>query len=402
VRIQNPYVILGLLSGLNLVNYIDRQLVPAVGPKLQAELGLSDAQFGLVSTAFMLGYCLTSPFFGVLGDRRPRRTLIALGVAIWSVATAASGIARSFATLIAARVVVGVGEASYATLAPTIIDDLAKPEVKNRWLGIFYVAIPVGSAIGYLLGGNLEHAFGWRSVFFIVGWPGILLAALVLLVSEPARAPRERADTSAAMFSKLAKIPVYRDAVIGYVAQTFAVGGFGVWAPTYLYRHYGMELKTANLWFGVILVVTGLLATFVGAQLGDRLRGADRARVNLRLCAVTTLIGAPFAALCFLTSSPVVFFIGIGVAEFAIFLSTSPINVVILQSVPEELRASAMAMSIFAIHLLGDMISPTLIGLISGASSLQTAMLVLPIALAIAAFSWWRGSIPRRVIGATP
>jgi MFS family permease len=398
VRIDNPYLILGLLSGLNLVNYLDRQLVAAVGPRLQQDLGLSDPQFGLVVTAFMLGYFLTSPVFGVLGDKHPRRGLIAIGVAAWSIATAASGLANGFAAMIAARVVVGVGEASYATLAPTIIDDLAKPAVKNRWLGIFYVAIPVGSALGYLLGGKLEDAYGWRSAFFIAGGPGILLAVLALFIREPPRKPREtsQAKASTAMFGKLVKIPIYRSAVIGYVAQTFALGGFAAWAPQYLSRHYGMELKSADFWFGLILVVTGLSATFVGAWLGDKLGGEDRARVNLRLCAVTTLLGVPSAFLCLWAGSPLGFFAGIAVAEFAIFLSTSPINVVILQGVPEEFRASAMALSIFAIHLFGDLISPPLIGAISQRSSLQTGMFILPAALFVAALSWWRGAAPAR------
>jgi len=157
MRIKNPYVVLALLSGLNLVNYLDRMLVSAVGPKLQIDLGLSDLQFGFVSQAFMVGYFVTSPFFGSLGDRMPRRGLIALGIATWSLATIGSGLTKTFAAMVAARVVVGVGEASYATLAPTIIDDLAKPASKNRWLAVFYVAIPVGSALGFVLGGQLEH-----------------------------------------------------------------------------------------------------------------------------------------------------------------------------------------------------------------------------------------------------
>src|SRR5260221_5022512 len=182
MRIKNPYVILALLSGLNLVNYLDRSLVSAVGPKLQQDLGLRDVEFGVVIQAFMLGYFATSPFFGALGDRFRRRELIALGVATWCLATAGSGLMKTFATMVAARVLVGVGEASYATLAPTIIDDLAKPAAKNRWLAIFYVAIPVGSALGYILGGQLEHAFGWRSAFFIAGGPGILLAVAALFI----------------------------------------------------------------------------------------------------------------------------------------------------------------------------------------------------------------------------
>jgi MFS family permease len=397
MRIKSPYVILALLSGLNLVNYLDRSLISAVGPKLEEDLGLSDFQFGLVIQAFMIGYFLTSPIFGALGDRFRRRELIALGVATWSLATAGSGLMKTFAAMIAARLVVGVGEASYATLAPTIIDDLAAPSAKNRWLAVFYVAIPVGSALGYVLGGQLEHAYGWRSAFFIAGGPGLLLALFALFIDEPARAtrpPPTRADRG--VWRKLLGIDVYRDAVIGYAAQTFALGGFAAWAPKYLYRELHMELKEADYWFGLILVVTGLLATFVGAQLGDRYPGADRARANLRVCAISLLVSVPFSILCLLAGSPVGFFLAIAAAEFAIFLSTSPINVVILQGVPVELRASAMALSIFAIHLFGDLISPPLIGKISDASSLRTAMLVNPVALLVGTIAWWRGSAKLR------
>jgi MFS transporter, Spinster family, sphingosine-1-phosphate transporter len=394
MRIRSPYAILAVLSGLNLVNYLDRYIVAAVGPKLAEELGLSDSKFGFVVTAFMIGYFATSPIFGALGDRFPRRGLIALGVAVWSLATVGSGLTETFAAMIASRVVVGVGEASYATLAPTIIDDLAEPSKKNRWLAIFYVAIPVGSALGYLVGGQLEHAFGWRSAFFIAGGPGLLLALLALAIEEPKRTtrPQQAASSFGATASRLFRIPLYRGTVIGYTAQTFALGGFAAWAPKYLYRVIGLDLKTADYWFGLVLVVTGLLATFVGGQLGDRWPGQDRARANLRVCAISTALSVPFAALCLLTSSAFGFFAAIAAAEFAIFLSTSPINAVILGSVPGELRASAMAASIFAIHLLGDMISPPLIGAISDASSLRSAMIVLPVALGIATLVWWRQS----------
>jgi MFS family permease len=396
MRIRSPYLILAVLSGLNLVNYLDRYIVAAVGPKLAEDLGLSDSKFGFVVTAFMVGYFATSPIFGALGDRLPRRGLIALGVVVWSLATVASGLTRSFAAMIAARVVVGVGEASYATLAPTIIDDLAAPEKKNRWLAIFYVAIPVGSALGYLVGGQLEHAFGWRSAFFIAGGPGLALALLAFAIEEPARASRPSRENATRGFAATARHlfqqPLYRDTVIGYTAQTFALGGFAAWAPKYLYRTLGLDLKTADYWFGLILVVTGLFATFVGGQLGDRWPGEDRARANLRVCAISTMVSVPCAVLCLLASSPFGFFASIAAAEFAIFLSTSPINAVILGSVPTGLRASAMAASIFAIHLLGDMISPPLIGMISDASSLRGAMMVLPVALAIATLVWWRQS----------
>ena len=395
MRIKNPHFILVLLSGLNLVNYLDRSLVSAVGPKLQQDLGLSDVEFGVVIQAFMLGYFATSPFFGALGDRFRRRELIALGVATWCLATAGSGLMKTFAAMVGARVLVGVGEASYATLAPTIIDDLAQPSAKNRWLAIFYVAIPVGSALGYILGGQLEHAFGWRSAFFVAGGPGILLAVAALFIEEPKRATRSATAKRRGAWGELMRIQVYRDAVIGYAAQTFALGGFAAWAPQYLYRELHMDLKTADYWFGLILVVSGLLATFAGAQLGDRYPGEDRARANLRVCAISMLVSVPFSIACLMAGSPLGFFVGIAAAEFAIFVSTAPINVVILQGVPEELRASAMALSIFAIHLFGDLISPPLIGKLSDTFSLGKAMFVLPVALVLGTIAWWRGSVKK-------
>jgi fucose permease len=217
---------------------------------------------------------------------------------------------------------------------------------------------------------------------------------LALAIEEPKRTmrPRQKVGGFVETAGSLFRIPLYRDTVIGYTAQTFALGGFAAWAPKYLYRTLGLDLQTADYWFGLILVVAGLSATFVGGQLGDRWPGKDRARANLRVCAISTAVSVPCAALCLMTSSPVGFFAAIAAAEFAIFLSTSPINVVILGSVPSELRASAMAASIFAIHLLGDMISPPLIGTISDASSLRGAMAVIPVALATATLVWWRQS----------
>jgi MFS transporter, Spinster family, sphingosine-1-phosphate transporter len=396
MRISRPLVILGLLSGLNLVNYVDRYLLVAVGPRLQDDLHLSDTKLGLLTTAFMVGYLVTSPIFGALGDRYPRRGLIALGIAVFCLATAASGLMNDFASMFAARMLVGVGEASYATLAPTIIDDMAPPSKKNRWLATFYVAIPIGSALGYVLGGLLNHHFGWRGAFFVAGGPAALLALTVLLIAEPGRAHLHRLESAPrrekGIWLRLWRIPVYRNAVVGYTAYTFALGGFAAWAPKYLCQHLRMDLQEADFWFGVILVVTGLFATFVGGQWGDRCPGEDRPRANLRLCAVTMIIGLPFSIACLVAGSPLGFFAGIAAANFALFLSTSPINVVILQSVPAELRASAMALSIFAIHLLGDLVSPPLIGAISDASSLRAAMFILPCALAAAGFVWWRGS----------
>lgn len=402
--IRRPVLILALLTALNLINYLDRFLVMAVGPRIQESLQLGDAQIGWVESAFMLGYFLTSPIFGWLGDRYPRKGLIAGGVAIWSIATVASGFTHGFAAMVATRVAVGIGEASYATLAPTIIDEIADAKSKNRWLSIFYVAIPVGSALGFLLGGMLEHRFGWRSAFFIAGGPGLALALVTVLIVEPRRRARaHEAGSGLRAYLDLARRPAYRATVAGYIAQTFALGGFTAWAAPFLYRKLCLELHVANFRFGLITVVTGLAGTALGGFLADRWPGGDRVRAGLRVCAWSSIIAAPIALAAVFARSAPVFLAALALCELAIFTSVAPTNAAVMRTVPAHLRARAMAASIFAIHLLGDLISPPVIGglsdafddghaFCSGARGLTIGMYMLPAAIAISGVFWWVAS----------
>src|SRR5882672_5236311 len=190
LRIHSPRAILALFTALNLLNYLDRTVLSAVLAPVQGDLHLSNFVAGWLPTIFLIGYFATSPVFGALGDRVPaggRTKLIALGIAVWSAATVASGLAMGTGSLIAARALVGVGEASYATLAPTLIDDLAPASQKSRWMSIFYAATPIGSALGYLVGGAIESSHGWRAAFFVAGGPGLAIALLCLLIVEPPR-----------------------------------------------------------------------------------------------------------------------------------------------------------------------------------------------------------------------
>lgn len=403
MRIERPKTVLALLTALNFVNYVDRYLVAAVSPKFQEDLHLSDFQTGLAISAFMVGYFVTSPIFGRLGDRGGARTrLMAIGVALWSVATALSGMATGVVSLVAARVAVGVGEASYATLAPTIIDDIAPAGRKNAWLSIFYLAIPVGSALGYLLGGFLEASFGWRAAFFVAGGPGLLLAGIAAMVKDPQRTHAiEKAEASA--LSVLARAPLFVACTLGYCAYTFALGGFAAWAPKFLYKVHGMKLAQADFMFGVVAVLSGIVGTILGGTVADRgLKDATddtRIRAYLRYSAITTAIGLPFAIFTILAGSPTSFFIAIFLCETALFASTSPINAVTLGSVPPALRATAMAVSIFAIHALGDFLSPPMIGFIADRSNLRAGLVLLPTALLICVVAWWRGA--RLPVGVT-
>jgi len=401
--IERPVFILLLLTALNFLNYVDRYLVAAVAPKYQEELLLSNTMTGFVASAFMIGYFVTSPFFGRMADARAagggslRTKLIFVGVLLWSIATVASGMAKGAGSLIAARVFVGIGEASYATIAPTIIDDLAPPEKKNKWLAVFYIATPVGSALGYVLGGFLEHRYGWRSAFYVAGGPGVLLAFLVLLIREPQRASVAETIDSGAALRALRRAPIYVACVAGLCMYTFALGGFAVWAPKFLYQTHHMELADADFGFGTVAVLGGIVGTVVGGFLADRGLRKDapdevRVRAYLRFSALATAIAIPASVATIYAPSPRSFFIAIFVCEAALFASTSPINAVILGSVPKWLRATAMAVSIFAIHAFGDFPSPPLVGKIADHTTLQKALLILPVAIVVCAVVWWLGA----------
>ncbi|MDB4940664.1 MAG: Permease of the major facilitator superfamily [Labilithrix sp.] len=403
--IRRPGAILALLTGLNLLNYLDRLVVSAVLPKIQEDLHLDNLMGGLLATVFLVGYFATAPIFGSLGDRTSRKWLIAGGVIVWSAATCASGLARNFTELVIARALVGVGEASYATLAPTIIDDITPPHRKGRALAYFYGATPFGAALGYLVGGFVEHRWGWRSAFFVAGGPGLLLALTCLAIREPARTARvDKADVVKDL-GTLVKARLYRRGVLGYCAYTFAIGGFSYWAPKFLYARYGLRLDVANRNFGLIIVVAGVIATFIGGAAADRMRRrveatsakehveSDAVKGLLRICAYGSFVGAPITLACFLAPSATLFFVLVFFAILALFTSTSPINGIVLSAVPPALRASAMALSIFAIHVLGDLWSPPLMGYLADRMAMQIAMMLVPVAVLVSAIVWWP---PRR------
>jgi len=408
-RIRSPRLILALLTALNLLNYVDRYVLPAVIEPLQVELGLSSFMAGLLFTVFLIGYFGTSPIFGVLGDRvgptgkQSRRGWIAAGVAVWSVATITTGLARSVGALVASRTVVGVGEASYATLAPTLIDEVAPPRRLTRWMAIYSAATPIGGALGYIVGGKVMAAYGWRSAFFFAGAPGVVAALLCLLIVEQARPPRLRAPHLIGAAAQLARIPLYRGSVVGYCAHTFAVGGFAFWAPKYLHQRYGLALGDAATRFGALAALGGAVGALAGGLLADRIarapegsdlhaRSTDEAitRANLRLCAAGTAMAVPLAAGAILAPTAGWFFSFFFPCQIAVFLLSGPINIALLRSAPPHLRASAMAVAIFSIHALGDLWSPPIIGLVADYAPMFLAMLAVPPFFALATIAWAR------------
>lgn len=403
---------LAVLTLVNLFNYLDRFVVSALVESLKTDpqLRLSDAQLGALATGFIVVYMLTSPIFGTLGDRGRRPRLIATGVAVWSIATALGGLARSFAALFAARSAVGVGEAAYGTVSPALLADYFPAERRGRVFAVFFAAIPIGSAAGYVLGGLVDHRFGWRTAFFVAGLPGLLLAWMTSRLIDPPRGAQDaggpvHAHTPAgrgagAAYAELLRNVPYVLTVLGYAAYTFALGALAFWTPAFLERERGMERLDATVQFGAIVVVTGFVGTFFGGWLGDRLLRRFR-ESYLWVSGVSTLLAVPFAWIAFTARDRTVYTAAIIIAEVLVFMSTGPVNSAIVNVVAPDRRATAVALSILAIHLLGDVPSPPLIGFLSDASSLGRAMLLLPVAFAASGLIWtfaaYRGERKRTV-----
>jgi MFS transporter, Spinster family, sphingosine-1-phosphate transporter len=418
IKVQRPVPLarssvlaLSVLTLINLLNYVDRYVVSGMVPDLKAApLGLSDSQIGFLTTAFMLVYMVVAPVFGALGDRGSRTRPIAIGVGLWSIATILSGFAQSYAHLLGARALVGIGEAAYVAIAPALLIDSFSRAQRGRVLSVFNMAIPVGAALGYIVGGLMSHHYGWRAAFFVAGAPGLLIAIFVLRLKDPPRGsqdePEEGGTAGAATAREGAAAPSggasaralavylgllrqapYMLVVLGYAAYTFALGGLAVWMPNFLERVHGIPAVEATTSFGAIVVVTGFLGTFLGGWLGDYWQKSHR-QAYLWMSGWITLLAAPFAFVALTAGSPSVYYPAIVVAELLLFMSTGPINSVIGNLAAPAQRASAFALSMFMIHLLGDVPSPTLIGWLSDISSLGRAVLIVPLAVAISGIIW--------------
>jgi len=380
---------LALLLGVNFLNYIDRQVLYAVFPLIKADFHLSDTALGFLGSAFMICYMCSAPFLGWLGDRGNRIRLASAGVAVWSVATALSGIAPGYRSLLAARTVVGIGEASFGTVSPGLISDFFPRERRGRVLSYFYLAIPVGSAVGYLLGGLLGYHFGWQAAFLIVGAPGLLLAVAVWLLREPRKAaePGNDSGPSAAApagYGVFLRNKSFICNTLAMAAMTFAIGGLAQWMPTFLYRVHHLDVARGNTLFGAVTVLAGITGTLSGGWIGDRLQ-RKTPKGYLLVSGWGFLAGIPIAGLAIWTDSLAVCLTAAFFAEFFLFFNTGPLNTVVVNVSPPACRAMAFAVNIFFIHALGDAVSPTILGWFSDLWGLRTALLTTPAAIAAAA-----------------
>ena len=401
-----PKTALALLTALNLLNYIDRNVLFAVQDLIKADFPRSDAAYGLLTSVFFIFYMIAAPFMGPLSVRFSRKTVIIVGAVIWSGATLLTAFTKNFDELLLRHTLVGIGEASFVILSPTFVADMFPEEKRGRVMGIFYLAIPVGSALGFLVGGALGPKYGWRAPFYVGAAPSLLLAFLLLFVPEPPlgqfdepgkiHEPSE-ASTDArsgiigslirglkwtwALLQSLIHNPAFVTATLGMAMMTFALGGLQVWFPTFLHRVHSYTLTQANILFGASTIVNGIVASLAGGWISDRLLRRTKA-AHYVVSAVSLALGIPAMCLAIFGSGNVMI-AGMFTAEFFLLLNTGPLNAAIINSVGPHVRAMALAANIFVFHLLGDVPSAPLIGYMSDHFSMRTAFVAPVIAIAL-------------------
>jgi MFS family permease len=387
---------LGLLVAINLFNYIDRFVLAAVEPNIRATFfaaGDPNAMLrtGTLAPAFLFTYMIAAPVLGFLADRFSRWIIVGVCVILWSFATAASGFAATFAALFITRIFVGIGEGGYGPAAPTILSDYFALQMRGRIMAIFCGAIPVGSALGYVLGGLINHQLGWRWAFYMVAIPGILLGLFCFFQTDPRARSGIRSERKRASLSDYSALLRNRSFMINCLAQTamtFALGGLAFWMSAYLiFRKQPPELATPI--FGGITVVAGLLSTLLGGFAADRLQKRFSGSYFL-VSGLGMLMAFPLCLAMLYTPFPLAWVFLFG-AVFFVFLNTGPSNAALANVVAPKIRATAFALNILIIHLFGDALSPPLLGAVAGHYDMTMAFVVVSAAMLVSGIIWLLG-----------
>lgn len=397
-----------LLLAINIFNYVDRQILAAVEPSIRAAFFLPGdknalAISGVLGSAFLVTYMLVAPALGWLADRFSRWVIIGAAVSFWSFATAGSGLAASFGILFFTRILVGVGEGGYGPAAPTILADLFPIERRGRIMSLFFAAIPVGSALGYVIGGMvLTHltfvpeAERWRWALCLVAVPGIALGIWCFFQRDPRAVHGTRPETQRAKWSDyrtIIRTPSYLFNCAAQTAMTFAAGGIGWWIAAYL-KDRGLPTSSTEV-FGIIIAVAGLTSTLTGGWLADRLRTKYPGSYFLvsgwgMFCAFPLFVAMLF------TPFPAAWILMFG-SVFFLFLNTGPSNTALANVSLPKVRATAFAFNILILHTLGDVPAFPAIGYVAGHTNWTTAFLVVSGMMLLAAILWLIGAkfLPR-------
>jgi MFS transporter, Spinster family, sphingosine-1-phosphate transporter len=435
--IPGARIALTLLVLINLFNYIDRQVLAAVEPEIRRELlgGLAeeDAKFymGLLATAFLVSYMALAPLFGYLADRYSRWALVGFGVVLWSLATGTSGLpwnswgvaaGTAFTFLLITRCFVGVGEAAYGPVAPAMIADLFPLKKRGMVLAFFYLALPVGGALGYALGeavirgqfaagisglGSMigrdwteasKHLSSWHWAFFLVVPPGMLLGIWCFLKRDP---PKGRTDAVVVVNKKLSvseilgvlRIPSYTLNTIGMTFMSFAIGGLAYWMSDFLEKRQVEPLfgrLAPRTTFGIIIALAGLLSTLSGGIVGDLLRLRFSGSYFL-VSGFALIVGVPMVLGMVYVPFPGAW-IFVFMAVFCLFFNAGPTNTILANVIHPSIRGSAYALNILIIHLFGDAISPPLIGWISGKEHLERGFILVAVVMGLGGIAWLFGA----------
>jgi MFS family permease len=364
---------------------------------------------GLLATAFLVTYMFIAPVFGWLADHVRRWALVGIAVILWSLASGASGldwvsllgvqVAMAYWLLLLTRCLVGVGESAYGPVAPTMLSDLYTVEQRGRIMALFYMAIPVGGALGYTLGDlclEQNGGPGWRWAFYLVVPPGILLGLLCFLLRDPPRGQAEAVpgvDTRKADlrdYLDLVKIPSYMINMAGMTCLMFAIGAISYWMPRFLDERNAPPVGgiPPRAFFGILIAVGGLAATILGGIAGDWFRRYHSGSY-FAVSGVAMILGFPMVLLAVWSPFPLAWvFIFLG--GFCLFFNTAPTNTINANVTHPSVRASAFAINILFTHLLGDAISPPLVGLIINRSGFALGFgLVSTLMLAGGVFWLW-------------
>ena len=393
VSVAGATTALVLLTALNFVNYIDRYILPGVQEQIKGEFRITDAQIGSLTLWFMLTYMLTSPITGWLGDRFPRKPMIVIAALFWSGINFFTASVQSYDSLNIRHAALGIGEASFGIFAPAILADFYPEDQRNRVLTIFNVAIPVGAALGYLVGGTVGEHFGWRMSFIVSAVPGVIIALLIAaFMKEPARgaSQRDKAKLEKDTVLSLLKNKAYLASILGYAAVTFSLGGISWWMPSFLQRVDGRSESSAAYLMGAITVVTGLGGTITGGAIAQKWSRTNSKALYL-VPSISAFLAVPPALLCFFGPKSMTL-PGLAAAIFLIFLGTGPVNAATLNAVRPEIRATAMAGQLFIIHALGDAISPRIIGVVSDRSNLNLGLGSTLVTMLLASVIFFVGS----------
>jgi MFS family permease len=379
---RSPAAILTALTGLNLLNYIDRNMTGAVLPLIERDFHLSGVRSGLLASLFMVVYSCVSPVAGWLADNRARLRLAAVGVMVWSLATVTSGLAPAFAVLLIARAASGVGEATYSVVTPSLLSDSYPAQKRARALGIFFAALPVGTALAYGLGGNVGPAYGWRAAYLLVFLPALVLGIFLFTLEEPSRGTYDSGVTLLPLSFResVRELAARRSYIYNTAAQTiftFTLGGMAVWVPTFLLQERQIPLARANTMFGILLVVTGIGGSVLGGHFGDQLARRFRG-AHFTFSGMATILAVPFIVVAIRSHNEWVLWPCTAFGLFLLFLITGPLQASMMNVLPSNLRGRGVAIYTVLIHVFGDALSPLLIGAAKDVVGLE-----LPMVLAI-------------------